>query len=252
MEHIKAKRKAIEEVSHVCKPKAEFVGSTTNYLNPIMFYRSAEHYLGDMDNATMSVDFSWNFAKGYKIYGEFFLDDVYISRIGSKWYGNKFAYLGGIFITNPLKLKNSELLFEYARVKPFVYTHHYPINVFKHFSTPLGYFTGPNAEDYYLLFTRYFSRESKISFEYELKRHGKNYPDKNIGGDLNLGHRREDPTQVGFLEGIVETTKSFLFNFTYDIYRHYFLSISFGREIYKIENRKVKSNIFQTGFSINY
>ena len=29
------------------------------YLNPIMFYRSAEHYLGDMDNATMSADFNW-------------------------------------------------------------------------------------------------------------------------------------------------------------------------------------------------
>jgi hypothetical protein len=222
------------------------------YLNPIMFYRSAEHYLGDMDNATMSVDFSWNFAKGYKIYGEFFLDDIFISRIGSKWYGNKFAYLGGIFITNPLKLKNSELLFEYARVKPFVYTHHYPINVFKHFSTPLGYFTGPNAEDYYLLFTKYFSRESRISFEYELKRHGKNYPDKNIGGDLNLGHRWEDPTQVGFLEGIVETTESFLFNFKYDIYRHYYFSVLFGREIYKTEKRKVNSNIFQAGLSINY
>jgi len=227
------------------------------YLNPIMFYRSSEHYLGDMDNATMSLDFNWVPFNRYKIYGEFFLDDIRVKKIGTKWYGNKFAYLGGIFITDPFKLKDTETFFEYARIKPFVYTHHYPINVYKHFSTPLGYFAGPNTEDYFFLFRKYFSRRSKVSFEFEILKHGTNYPEKNIGGDINRPYLPGDPRYVEFLEGIVEKQIRCGLFFQYDFYRHYYMKFIFNYNWLKnIEINKARGSTesinFKIGFGINY
>ncbi|MFC1725345.1 capsule assembly Wzi family protein [candidate division KSB1 bacterium] len=227
------------------------------YLNPIMFYRSAEHYLGDMDNAAMSFDFNWVPVNGFRVYGEFFLDDVTIKKIGSDWYGNKFAYLAGVFITDPLKLRDSEILFEYARIKPFVYTHHYSINVYKHFTSPLGYFTGPNSETYFLLFSKYFSRKSKISFEFDLQKHGSNYADINIGGDINSAHMPGDTDNVQFLDGIVEKKVRLGLKYRYDIFRHFYFSAEFDYE--KAENVLVENNRtsvesvdFMIGFGINY
>ena len=83
-------------------------------------------------------------------------------------------------------------------------------------------------------------------------KHGKNYPDKNIGGDLELGHRQEDPTQIGFMEGIVEKTVRFGFKFKYDLYRRFNVNFDFDREIYEISGEKIKSTNFLTGFGINY
>ena len=40
LEHVQADQKAIEEISWVCKPGAEFIGSTSNLLNPIMMFDS--------------------------------------------------------------------------------------------------------------------------------------------------------------------------------------------------------------------
>jgi len=40
LEHIKRKQKAINEVWRVCKSQGEFLGSTTNLLNPLMLFDS--------------------------------------------------------------------------------------------------------------------------------------------------------------------------------------------------------------------
>lgn len=40
LEHIKAKHKAIHEISRVCRPQGKFVGSTTNLFNPLMLLDS--------------------------------------------------------------------------------------------------------------------------------------------------------------------------------------------------------------------
>jgi 2-polyprenyl-3-methyl-5-hydroxy-6-metoxy-1,4-benzoquinol methylase len=40
LEHLPTKRKAIEEISRTCRPKGEFVGSTTNLMNPLMLLDS--------------------------------------------------------------------------------------------------------------------------------------------------------------------------------------------------------------------
>ncbi len=69
------------------------------YLNPVMFLKSAEHYLGDHDNATMGIDTNIRLRRGLSVYGDFFIDDITTTKIGTGWYGNKLGFqTGGYWI----------------------------------------------------------------------------------------------------------------------------------------------------------
>lgn len=45
------------------------------YLNPLIFYRAVEHYIGSPDNILLGTNFKWNFLKKFSLYGQFFLDE---------------------------------------------------------------------------------------------------------------------------------------------------------------------------------
>ena len=48
-------------------------GYEIGYLNPIIFYRAAEHSLNSTDNSIIGVDAKWNFARGFSFYTQFLL-----------------------------------------------------------------------------------------------------------------------------------------------------------------------------------
>ena len=66
-----------------------------------------------------------------KLYGELFIDDLYTSRIGSGWWGDKTAWLAGALWADAFTLANLDLRFEYARARPYVYTHIEKINTWR-------------------------------------------------------------------------------------------------------------------------
>jgi len=53
------------------------------YLNPLSFYKSVEHYYGDRDNGVLGIDLEWRIFNGIKIYGEWFIDDITTTKLGS-------------------------------------------------------------------------------------------------------------------------------------------------------------------------
>jgi hypothetical protein len=84
------------------------------YLNPVNFYRSAEHFLGDRDNAMMGLDLELRPRRNLRLYAELLLDDFSVSRVGEHWYGNKTAWLAGAHIVNPLRIGRSDWRVEYV------------------------------------------------------------------------------------------------------------------------------------------
>jgi hypothetical protein len=117
------------------------------YLNPIMFYRSAEHFWGNQDNVTMGLDMKLTAIPNLKLYGELFIDDLFIGRLGEGYYGNKVAFQLGALWVDILGIPNLDARAEYTRVEPYVYTHDKPINTYQNFTTVLGHWTGPNSYD---------------------------------------------------------------------------------------------------------
>jgi hypothetical protein len=202
----------------------------TGYLNPISFFKSVEHYYGDRDNGVLGIDAEWRIFNGLKVYGEWFIDDITTTKLGTKWYGNKFGWQFGTLVVNPLWLKNSDILAEYSRIKPYVYSHNVEdYNKYKHYDTILGHYIGPNSDLVFLRFRKRFSKFLMVSLEYQKYRHGSNTEDFNAGGDPDRGRGNEDSTESTFLDGIRKTQESYGVSLQYEFIRNLFLVVHYRR-----------------------
>lgn len=198
------------------------------YLNPIMFFRSAEHYLGSPDNMMMGIDIKCNLIKNTKFYSELLIDDITTTKLGTDWYGNKLGYLAGIFWVDPLQVQNTDLRIEYARIQPYVYSHHNSLS-YKHYDSLIGHRIGPNSDDLYVELNYRFSRCAKLTFFSEFWRHGANLVDKNVGGDIDQPHISGDDLYVSFLDGNIEKKKNFGVKFSYEVWRNVYIQVKYLR-----------------------
>jgi hypothetical protein len=217
-----------------------------SYANPITFLRGAEHYNRDHDNAAMGADFRF-VHRGLSIYGDFFIDDITTKKIGTDWWGNKFAYQAGLFIVEPFRLPGIDLRAEYTKIKPWVYTHKYPINSYAHYGDALGYFSGSNSDVLFMEARKRFNERLEVQFIYSKYQHGANYPDLNIGGDISQGQIPEGVTTSHFLEGIISERTSFNVEFSYEIFRNLIVEGSYA--IKKHDNKKV--NVIYLSLALN-
>ena len=222
-------------------------GAELQYLNPIMPYHIAEHHLGDEDNNTMGFDFTLFPAMGHKLYGELFLDDFTLSENPFHYYGNKFAFLLGYHCANPFRLKNVDLITEYTRIEPYVYTHDDLINVYKNYDRIIGHWLGPNADATFFEIRYLLNRDLKTSFMAERVRHGE--------GGVDIPYKEEDGTRKSFLSGIVESQWRCGFSISDQIFRDCFLNLQFHHietsNLNRIQGEDSSDNqvIFQLNFN---
>ena len=200
------------------------------YLIPFNFYRAVQHKLRDRDNATISLDMELLPVNGIKLYATLFLDEFRQSKIGTNWFGNKQAWQGGLFWADPFGLPNLSLRAEYTAVMPWVYTHKYQINSYTSDYQSLGFWAGPNSEVVYLALYKEWTRRLSTNLSFRQYKHGANYANENIGGDILQGHGTLLGSQTQarqtrtFLEGILTTEKRYSGEATYEIFNDMFLS----------------------------
>ena len=191
-----------------------------DYVNPIMFYWSAEHHLGDQDNAMMALDVEVRPIRNLKLYGVWLLDDLMKSRLGTDWFGNKFAMSGGVLWLDPFGLADTDVRLEYVRIDPWVYTHTFRINSYQHYGWALGHWLGPNADDVFVRIGHQFTGDLSASVFFEQERQGQNEADRDVGGELDEGHQSGDSDHKRFLDGILEKHTSFGFEAVYEPLRN--------------------------------
>ncbi|NOZ62192.1 MAG: capsule assembly Wzi family protein, partial [Calditrichaeota bacterium] len=170
------------------------------YLNPVMFLRSAEHYLGSPDNMMMSADFRLLPFNNVAIYGELLLDDITTTKLGTDWYGNKFGYLTGVFWAKVPLVPDFDFRAEYVRLRPFVYSHENSVN-YSHYASTLGHWTGPNSDLLWLRANFYPHFRFRISAEFQFRRYGENSEGENVGGDIEKFWTEEAGSETKFLAG---------------------------------------------------
>lgn len=198
------------------------------YLNPINFYWSAEHHLGDQDNSALGLDFTWFPGFNLKFYGELFLDDLQTGKLGTDWYGNKWALLAGVSAIDLANVSNLDFHFEWSRLRPFVYTHRFPINVYKHFTSLLGHWAGPNSETFFMEVDYRYSKYLLFESGFQYWKHGANPPDKNVGGDLNSPHGVGDPANQKAFGGDLEKRSTIWINISYELFRNAYMEFGFS------------------------
>ena len=203
------------------------------YLNPVMFYRSAEHYLGDRDNATMGLDFEWFALCKTKLYGELFIDDISTGKLNSGFYGNKFAYTVGAWHVNALGISDLNLRAEYTRIRPHTYNHS-GITGYWHYNTLLGHWSGPNSDHVLLEAAWRPTQPLSLKGSAGWRRHGANPVGSNVGGDpFVMRDPDRDPEFVSFLDGQRERTSSISLQASYEFLRDVYLQLSWRTARYE-------------------
>lgn len=200
------------------------------YLNPVTFFKSLEHYYGDRDNGTLGLDLEWRVIPGLKLFGEWFIDDITTTKLGSDFYGNKFAWQGGFFMVNPFSIPDVDFLLEYTRIKPYVYSHTVAdYNKYKQYDTILGDYIGPNSDDIFLRLRKRFTGYLQLSLVFEHYRHGANPADENVGGDPDRPHVYGDSENAPFLAGILNEQTSWGPSLQYELVRNLIGQVHFRR-----------------------
>ncbi len=141
------------------------------YLNPVNFYKSAEHAGGDRDNPMLGFELSTLGLRNLELYGSWLIDDVDFSRLGDSWWGNKFIFQAGAIST---VLPNTDITAEYTRINPYVYTHRLRGNQYTHNGEALGVELAPNSEEYMLDVTHWCGARLRLGARAQYIRHGRN------------------------------------------------------------------------------
>ena len=155
------------------------------YLNPVNIYLINEQPIsradgrvpGSGDNVLMSLDMRLRPIDNFEIYGELMVDDGNPAANFKHW-DTKFGILGGIYLTDPFGIADTDFHAEYAFINQYAYTHVNPVNVYKHFTTPIGHRIGSDADNLWLEGRHRWTDRLETVFGYELERHGTGNIDK--------------------------------------------------------------------------
>jgi len=119
------------------------------YLNPVIFYRSAEQYNGSEDNALLGFDLNYMFLHHFQVYGQFLFDEFLLSEIKANdgWWGNKYAFQIGAKYINAFGLNGVDLQIEYNQARPFTYSHKSIYTNYAHYLQPIAHPLGANFRE---------------------------------------------------------------------------------------------------------
>jgi len=199
-------------------------GIELGYLNPIIFYKFVEHSLQDRDNGTIFVDLQTHFLKDLELQGTFFLDENILSNLSDMTKAsNKTAYQLGFFWYEPVGLENLSLIFEYTKIRPYVYSHFDIKNTYTAFGVNMGHPAGPNSDQLFAKLTYNLNDNLRFKFEYQKIRKGENIYNqngelvRNVGGDIFQPYIPEiDADEAYFLDGERVNNFNLLFNVIYE------------------------------------
>ncbi|MEM1054414.1 MAG: capsule assembly Wzi family protein [Bacteroidota bacterium] len=180
-------------------------GFDVGYLNPVIFYRAVEAQNGSSDNVLLSADLAWRPVPGVRTYGQLILDEFRFSEFGTDWWGNKFGWMLGAHLVDP-GLAGLDLRVEFARLRPYLYSHRSEFTAFTHWADGLGHPAGPNAQDL-SVFGRYRplpNVEAAFNLAYTIR--GLNTETENFGSDPRVSFdTRIDDFGIETLQGVRQT-----------------------------------------------
>ena len=171
-------------------------GFDFQYINPIIFLRSAEYYSGNStDNALLGINMSYILGKHTTIYGQFVLDEFTLKKfVAMKGYmHNKQAYQLGVKSYDCFGVKNLFLQLEGNIVRPYMYSHtaqgsenHVGEDNYAHYNEPIAHPWGANLWE---MVARAQYNWNRLYFQYKLN-YGQYGDDWDVENDewANYGH----------------------------------------------------------------
>jgi hypothetical protein len=175
------------------------------YLNPVILYRAVEADRGSPDNVLLGGGISWIVHPGWRFYSHILLDELVVGQIGNGWWGNKWAVLAGLHVVDH-PFPNTSLRVEYARLRPYLYSHVTAHNAYVHHNDILGHPAGPNAEDIMLELTARPTLRTQVAVTAAFTFRGRNTENLNYGSDPLISYvSRVSENNVWLRQGISQS-----------------------------------------------
>jgi hypothetical protein len=120
-----------------------------NYMIPLLSLRYIEGFQGSADNAFVGIDFKWNFAKKFSLYGQFMLDEFNSKNIfkNNGYWANKYGIQAGFKYIDVLGIENLDYQTEWNYARPYTYSHYDDAN-YTHYNQSLAHPLGANFEEW--------------------------------------------------------------------------------------------------------
>ena len=183
------------------------------YLIPIMFFKTAEHYLDNEDNSQIFVNMKITAVKNFDFYLPVFIDEFSTSTFLSPTQNrNQLGFTAGGNAYD-LFYHDTRINVEYTRINPWVYNHQYVEDTYQDHGVNLGDWIGQNAD----LFAMSVYHRPAYNLEVGLK-----FQSLRKGGKEATFYQY-DGGDPGFLYGPVTKQQSFGIVGTYQPLRDLFI-----------------------------
>lgn len=185
------------------------------YLNPFLFWESAQRSLGDLDNSFLSLDARFKITDGIETSASLIWDDILFSALFKGEFdrvNNRSAWQTGIMLTNPVLPQNVTFRMEYLQIRPYTFSHPdigesltYTNN-----SYLLGVNLQPNSTALSAQLSILMNNDLQIALNYSHVLHGRNLYDengkliKNVGGNVFENLNIYDSMYAPLLDGDLE------------------------------------------------
>jgi Capsule assembly protein Wzi len=191
------------------------------YLNPVLFYRAAEHDRGSADNALVGAAFAYRPSPKIQTYGQFILDEFTFAEIKANngYWANKWGVLGGLYTT---LIPKTDLRIEATKIRPYTYAHRISTTAYIHNDDNLGHQGGPNSKNLSVFLNTQISPKLAIAADYTYRDRGRNNA-LNYGADPRLSNRTIFQTHGNFTtQGVKEKTHILASRISYNIFEGLF------------------------------
>ena len=227
------------------------------YLNPLIFYRTVEGFIGSPDNVLLGSNIKWNLFNQFQLYGQFILDEfkfdeLFIERRG--WWANKYGIQAGVKYIDVIGIDHLDAQIEYNRARPFTYTHRDSSASYSHYNQPLAHPLGANFEEL-LLKLRYqpFQKlvvDSRIIF----MNYGEDTAIENWGSNVLTTHLTrvlDFGNEIG--QGVKTNTLLIGLDVSYQLYHNMYIDAHFFYRKMDSENDALDNttNYIGGGFRMN-
>ncbi|WP_255068378.1 capsule assembly Wzi family protein [Lacihabitans sp. LS3-19] len=228
-------------------------GFELNYLNPVIFYRFIEGYLGSSDNAMVGADFKLNVLKTASLYGQYYLDE-YNSKEFKKngWWSKKYAWQLGMKYFDALKIKNLDLQVEFNRARPYMYSHFTTSTNMVNYNLPIAHPLGANFKEY--LVSVKYQPHAKVFLNYTFMNaiKGEDIDSTNYGGNTKLNNKFDRPSDydnyIG--QGFKNHIKNSEFSASFMVKHNLFIEFIYQHRKDSYQTN-ASENIYSTGIRWN-
>jgi hypothetical protein len=205
------------------------------YLTPLSLFESVQRSRGERDNVFWSFDLQLHVFRNLELTGTILYDDINVPDMFTNKWNDRYAWQVGMFCADPFTLANTNLVVEYTRVEPYVFSHgRSRDNSYTSLGAMLGTTIGPNGDAWTVRADYLPLRNLEFSLRVIKERHGTNVLDKaghvatNVGGDVLFPFREGIDSEIKkFLSGDRTDQLRFDFSARWEIFNQCWLGVRY-------------------------